>query len=89
MKFSKLFMVALTLVAFTFTSCGDDDDSTCMQCKLAVPLFDDCEIEVCEDGTATTLSGGTACLGGETAISLLSTQAEKVAALEAAGFTCN
>lgn len=90
MKISKLLMVAFALCAFTFVSCGDDDDDNpCTVCKFEVPLLSDCEIQVCEDGANTTLDGGAACLGGETLLVGLSTQAEKVAALETAGFSCN
>ncbi len=91
MKLGKLVMLVLALFAFAMTSCGDDDedDNPCTVCTLAVPLLSDCEIEVCPDGTSTTLDGGAACAGGELAVSLLTTQAEKVDALTAAGYSCN
>lgn len=87
----NLFALLFVFLMLGFaTSCGDDEpETTCTVCTLAVPLFDDCQIDVCEDGTDTTQAGGTACLGGETALTGLTTQAEKVDALVAAGFTCN
>lgn len=93
MKLGKLFLLVLALFAFGMTSCGDDDDD-CTRCTLSsgVPLIDDCDIDVCPDGTTNTRGGGALCLGGETALGTLAadaTQQEKIEVLRTAGFTCN
>jgi len=60
MKTTRLFVLAFGLCAFTFMSCGDEDDSNlCTRCKLSIPLIADCEIDVCEDGTSTIVGGET------------------------------
>jgi len=91
MKLGKLFLLALALFAFGLTSCGKDDDNDCTRCKLAIPILDDCEIDVCPDGSTTTVGGGINCAGGEAALAIVSagTQQEKIDALTAAGFSCN
>jgi len=75
MKLGKLFLLALALFAFGLTSCGKDDDNDCTRCKLAIPILDDCEIDVCPDGSTTTVGGGINCAGGEAALALRTTKA--------------
>lgn len=91
MKLGKLFLLVLALFAFGMTSCGDDeDDNDCTRCTLNIPLLDDCEIDVCPDGTTTTVSGGINCTGGEAALAATGgTQQENIDALTTAGFSCN
>ena len=89
MKLGKLLLL-LSFFAFGLASCGDDEDDTpvCVECILAFTLFEDCEIEVCPDGTSTSNEAGT-CGIAETNALALDNQQEIIDLLEGAVFTCN
>jgi len=88
MKISKL--IFLTIMAFSFASCGGDDNVAegCIKCTLEVPLLDDCEVTLCDDASLDSSNNVASCVGS-IFVGGTGTRAERVAELEDLGFSCN
>ncbi len=79
----NFFLALLAIAAVGFTSCGDDDDSTCKSCELSF-LGIGVTTEYCEAGdhVIQTVSGTSDTLFN-------TTLSQAVEAQEAAGADCN
>lgn len=81
----NLFFAIFCVLAFSLTSCGDDDD--CKKCSVSL-LGIESTIDVCQDGddlTVTSSALGVSETETVTGVSL----SDYVSTIEASGYSCN